>query len=322
MQKKRKLPKNNQDLKVLSKILVNQIAIDSYLVRDYQIEIGRLLVCYVVLTDSSPITLLKDQITQHLPEQFPPFIIIPVIHIPYQDNGEIDYKQLLAVSILNSSRCEVVEKQILQLPNVKQADRILDEIKHLHLSELLPDKLLFDSTVTTVASGVNASVFSNKLLADLKMMAISYGGELHVPKNSPKTLTSALLETVAKYPTKGISCIDENGQKIFLTYPELLVQAKCILAGLRKRGCRVGDCAILQMTQLHNHFVAFWGCILGGVIPVVINVAQNYHEKNALTDKFFNVYSLLRQPIIITDNSIEPDISKLALLYQLPTLQI
>ena len=163
---------------------------------------------------------------------------------------------------------------------------------------------------------------SYKLLANPKVLAISRGRELCIPQYAPKTLTQALLENIEKYPDKGIISIDEFGKKYFQTYQELLVQAKCILAGLEKQGCQQGDSIILYISRFHIHFAAFWGCILGGMRPVIINVAKNFHEKNLFLDKFYNVHKFLGKPKVIINLSMKDDFKNFTQLYSLNAVDI
>lgn len=135
--------------------------------------------------------------------------------------------------------------------------------------------------------------------------ALVEGAPLFIDPAEPQTWIEALQRTARAHPTHGIHVIGQNGSESFLSYPELLERAARVLSGLRQHGIQPGTQVILQFDSLEQHFAAFWGCVLGGIIPVTIAVAPTYQERNGVVDKLCNTWRLLDQPPILTTKRLE-----------------
>ncbi|NEP54105.1 MAG: AMP-binding protein, partial [Moorea sp. SIO3C2] len=105
-------------------------------------------------------------------------------------------------------------------------------------------------------------------------LSTSFGGSLHIPSNSP-TLLCDLLPRAA-LTNKGITYIQADGSEQYQSYQDLLLDAKRILAGLRQWDLKPQDKVILQLEEGHDFIPAFWGCLLGGFIPVPLSIAPTY----------------------------------------------
>ena len=57
-------------------------------------------------------------------------------------------------------------------------------------------------------------------------MAFADGGPLVIPDDAPKTLTDALLAAAERFPEKGIHFVRADGSESFLSYPDLVTEAK------------------------------------------------------------------------------------------------
>jgi acyl-CoA synthetase (AMP-forming)/AMP-acid ligase II len=133
-------------------------------------------------------------------------------------------------------------------------------------------------------------------------------------------LTEALLRR-AEQRDRGVRYIQREGHEDFQSYAELLAEARCVLAGLRKLGLKPGDRVILQIDSLRNHFTTFWGCVLGGFTPVTVAVATSYEDKNGVVSKLWNTWKLLKGPLIITSGHLEKAIQGLAGFMEMPGLR-
>lgn len=151
--------------------------------------------------------------------------------------------------------------------------------------------------------------------------AIAEGTPLHIDPRAPKTLTEALQRTAREFPRKGVRLIQPDRQSVVLTYPEILSRASRILAGLRAQGLQAGDKVILQLDSLEDYFATFWGCLLGGIVPVTVAIAPTYTERNGVVDKLCNTWRLLGEPAIITTERLETAVEGLASILSVPTLK-
>lgn len=130
-------------------------------------------------------------------------------------------------------------------------------------------------------------------------LAYADGGPLEVPEGAPRTLVEALLRAAEGGGHGGLTVIEEDGSATTLSYATLLARASRALGGLRQRGLRAGDRAILQVPSLAGHFVAFWACVLGGIVPTTVALPPSYGEPSAVAHKLWNTAKLLGFPLLI-----------------------
>ncbi|WP_293081672.1 type I polyketide synthase [Moorena sp. SIO3H5] len=141
-------------------------------------------------------------------------------------------------------------------------------------------------------------------------LSTSFGGSLQLPSNSPTLLCDLLAR--AALTNKGITYIQEDGSEQYQSYQDLLLDAKRILAGLRQWGLKPQDKVILQLEEGHDFIPAFWGCLLGGFIPVPLSIAPTYQQLNNVTKKLQNAWQMLEHPLILTNRELAPEIRSLS----------
>lgn len=92
-----------------------------------------------------------------------------------------------------------------------------------------------------------------------------------------------------------ISFIEENVRKI--TIDELYYESLRILNAFHYKGIKQHDKLIFQIAGNENFFKIFWSCILGGIVIVPLDLAQNEQEFQAIQ----NVRQEVGGSYIITD---------------------
>ena len=132
-------------------------------------------------------------------------------------------------------------------------------------------------------------------------LAIATGKPLIVPTNSPATLTEALHRAAFDAPERGIYFIGDNGSETWITFPEILMSAKSVLAGLQQQGIKPGDTVILQQADKHKFLQVFWGCLLGGIVPVPLSPALSVDPTHKTFPKFLKIWTLLSRPLMVLD---------------------
>ncbi len=142
-------------------------------------------------------------------------------------------------------------------------------------------------------------------------VAYAEGAPLPIDPSAPRTLTEALRHTAELHPRKGIHFFASADSSVFVTYPELLRRARSVLGGLQKTGVQPGSKVLLQIDSLDLHFAAFWGCLLGGIIPTTVAIAPTYSERNGVVDKLANTWNLLDSPLAITTQRLRKQIEQL-----------
>ena len=122
-----------------------------------------------------------------------------------------------------------------------------------------------------------------------------------------ETTIANLLEQAAKN-NNGLIFFDRNGNKEWLSYKELQIQAIKLLGGLQNAGLTPGSYVVFQFADNLNFLISFWGCILGGFLPVPLPVCAD-DEKS---QKLLNVLALLESPYILTEEYLFPCVHKFA----------
>ncbi|MBJ8206073.1 hypothetical protein JDS91_33505, partial [Bacillus cereus] len=90
----------------------------------------------------------------------------------------------------------------------------------------------FDREAVTVEERAEINTIQEKVLSPSYIK----GEELVVPVELPNNLSTALQETASLHPNNGIYFIDSDGMEVFVSYPDLLKNAKRILGGLQSYG--------------------------------------------------------------------------------------
>lgn len=116
-----------------------------------------------------------------------------------------------------------------------------------------------------------------------------------IPENLPQ-----LLELAARnHPAHGIGFIISDQPPSFLTFPELEKKALSMLAGMQSRGLRKGDLVILTLEKGEEIIPVLWGCLIGGIIPALLQPPVSFTVFNPAAEKTEKVFSLLNSPHVI-----------------------
>jgi acyl-CoA synthetase (AMP-forming)/AMP-acid ligase II/acyl carrier protein len=113
------------------------------------------------------------------------------------------------------------------------------------------------------------------------------------------TLIDVLTETSKSAPDQGIGYIQGDGSLIFHSYPRLLQEAGQVLGRLRRSGLKAGDKLILVLSCNEDFVPAFWGCILGGIIPAPLPAPISFSTPSPTLERLHNVWQVLEQPYIL-----------------------
>ena len=122
----------------------------------------------------------------------------------------------------------------------------------------------------------------------------------------------AMLQHAANQASKqGIGYIQKDGSVLFQTYPQLLKEASSVLARLYQLGLKAGDKVILALTRNEESIPAFWGCLLGGIIPVPLSPTPSLHSPNPALEKLHSVWKVLgKPPVFVSPNLLSGEFKK------------
>ncbi|WP_424101096.1 condensation domain-containing protein [Moorena producens] len=145
---------------------------------------------------------------------------------------------------------------------------------------------------------------AQKLEEQWKPQALTDGGPLPSDPDAPTTLPQVLERSAEQIVGESIVYLQGDGSEIVQSYAELLEEAKKILAGLRKQGLTPQDKVILQLEKSWDIIPAFWGCILGGFVPTIMEAPITYVESNPIAKKLRQIWEFLDKPFIITNKEL------------------
>jgi amino acid adenylation domain-containing protein/non-ribosomal peptide synthase protein (TIGR01720 family) len=95
---------------------------------------------------------------------------------------------------------------------------------------------------------------------------------------------------------RGMIFIEGSQHEVFLSYKGLYHEALRALLYFQRKGIRAGDELVLQIGDNKTFVIAFWACILGGMIPVPLSLGVSEDHKQ----KLFNVWMVLHRPHYVT----------------------
>ncbi|WP_138502502.1 SDR family NAD(P)-dependent oxidoreductase [Nostoc sp. PA-18-2419] len=294
------------------------------------------LVAYIVPSGSFILKQLLFDLQKILPSEYIPKAIALISTIPLTDKGELDKATLATIELIDSDLILNIEKQLESLSEIERVAVVIEPqvkiIPTLHLENLLGE----NQAISLATSLTN--VFENSLLQKVqaiipnenienqnsdssKKLAISHGEPLQYSENTSKTLQEVLQRT-AQNSTKGIIYVQPNGSEKIQSYHQLWQDAQRILAGLRKLGLKPQDKVIFQLEDNQDFICAFWGCVLGGFVPVPVSIAPTYEPVNSNASKLQNAWQMLGKPIVLTSASLAPSIDGFFRLLNLENFQI
>ncbi len=305
---------NELDNCIIDKQIVQAALLDYPLIEDCVVLVRqgetsrRELVAYVVTSGTFSLEQLQSHLRDVLPAAMMPSAYIPISTLPLTDLGLVDEQALIDIEAIDSDLVQRWEERLQSLPEVEQVAVIVEEynekIAPIHLKDVLPNWIANRSTLHPTRIVPQDSTEKSDAIA------ISHGEPLQLPIDAPKNLAQVLVR--AAIGSRGIVYINSDGSETIQSYEAMLEEAQRLLAGLRKLGLKAQDKVIFQLDRYQDFIPAFWGCILGGFVPVPISTASNYDESDSNVKKLLNAWQVLGRPIVLTNGSIAPKIRTLS----------
>ena len=291
------------------------------------------LVAYVVSSGRFLPERLHSHLQATLPAAMLPSAYVPISNLPLTPTGQVDEQALARIVVIDADLVQQWEDQLQQRPEVERVAVVVREdaksIPPLHLSDLLPNWSSHRASSPTSTSFAPEKPVVNAFNQDpvpsaspRKPPAISRGEPLLEDPNAPATLAAALGRAAEKTLHKGIIYLHSEGGEVTQSYAALLQEAERILTGLRNLGLKPQDKVIFQLNRNQDFIPAFWGCILGGFIPVPISTAPTYEPDNSTVKKLHNAWQLLDKPLILTNSGLSGAICSLSELLSLDNWQV
>ncbi|NEQ10221.1 MAG: AMP-binding protein, partial [Moorea sp. SIO4E2] len=268
------------------------------------------LLAYLEVSKAISTESIQTQIKSQLSNHQRPDAYVQVSALPLTGSGKIDENDLFALEVIDSQLIERWEEKLHSHPQIEQAAVVVQSkqtkaLPPVHLLDLIPETtptVEFSTTTAKIPSEVE--IASQSESQTTVVPAFSDGGKLTIPEDAPQTLAEALQKAAQQHSEKGIIYINYDGSESTQSYGELLKNAQKILAGLRKIGLKPQQKVIFQIQENQDFISAFWGCVLGGFIPVPISIARSYDQPNTTLSKLQNSWQMLGKPLVLTDSQL------------------
>ncbi|MEH2034150.1 MAG: SDR family NAD(P)-dependent oxidoreductase [Nostoc sp.] len=279
------------------------------------------LVAYVVASGKCSLAQLNAYLQVHLPNTILPQSYVWLSRLPLTSEGLIDDRRLTDLVAIDIDLVNRWESSLRSLPSINQVAVIVqDQTKQLpplHVWDLLGNpqatKLNFqleDSEEKLESDGVNQQFEPSKSpIYYPKAKAISHGEPLLLATDATTNLVE-LLQRAALQTSKGITYIQPDDTYQNQSYEDLLDAAQRILAGLRKLGLVPQDRIIFQFDQPQDFIPAFWGCILGGFIPIPLSVPHAYDRSDGFVNKLAQIWQRLEPSLVLTSDRLAPELRR------------
>jgi acyl transferase domain-containing protein/acyl-CoA synthetase (AMP-forming)/AMP-acid ligase II len=231
--------------------------------------------------------------------------VVPVSAIPLTADGEVDWESLTSVEVVDQHLLDAWESAMASRPEIGRVAAVSDlrafPERRFHLSDLLPEWQAIHAP-----SGAAARPSERTAGIDTgapRALAQSSGPARDPAYAVPSTLVDALTQTSESASGERIYFLDASGASSALSYRGLLQRAQRILGGLRAAGLTAGDRVILQLTGNDEILEAFWGCVLGGFVPVIAAVPKAYDRSEREFQQLCRVWEKIDRPWMIVPSA-------------------
>ncbi|MEZ7512972.1 amino acid adenylation domain-containing protein [Bacillus pumilus] len=254
----------------------------------------------------------EDLMTGALHPDEVPAALVLLPSLPRTESGVVDTEALLSIDIIDEESLRKIEDRTKAIDGVEEAAALIESQTEkqtpYHLDDLFPNRQRAqgNESISKDEEGETKQASAHE-----KPPALVYGGDVIKKPGTPVTLTEVLIRSAFMSPDRGVTYIKEGGRTLTQSYPELLTNAERVLSGLRKAGLTNGDQVLLQLKDHQDFITAFWGCILGGIIPTPVSVPPVYDETNQAVNKLKGVFRLQNEPFIMTNEASAEDIAGL-----------
>ncbi|MBQ4816175.1 non-ribosomal peptide synthetase [Bacillus pumilus] len=310
------------DLKALEQVMMLHFPLKECAFIPKKNEEGSLsLVLFAQAKD--PSLTREDLMTGVLHPDEVPAALILLPSLPRTESGAVDTEALLSIDIIDEESLRKIEDRTKAIDGVEEAAAFIEgqteKQTPYHLDDLFPNRQRAQENVSISKDDAGETKPAS---THEKPPALVYGGDVIKKQGTPVTLTEVLIRSAFMSPDRGMTYIKEGGRTLTQTYPELLTNAERVLSGLRKAGLTNGDQVLLQLKDHQDFITAFWGCILGGIIPTPVSVPPVYDETNQAVNKLKGVFQLQNEPFILTNEASAEDIAGLREAFEAENIPI
>ncbi|WP_413206145.1 SDR family NAD(P)-dependent oxidoreductase [Rhodospirillum sp. A1_3_36] len=253
-------------------------------------------IAYVVVDAPLDFDRLRPRLTERVGGRVAAFV--PLLHIPLTADGQPDRAALERLPVWSDDAIPEWERAMAARPGIDRVAGLTgpreESRRHIPVDRLLRD-LLPPATAARQTESTAASADAEETLPTAAP-SLSEGGPLPQVADAPRTLP----ELLSRAPQDAqIIQVEADGSQRIGSYGALAVAAQRVLGGLRGLGLGPGDRVILQLDRNEDILEAFWGCVLGGIRPVIVSVPMAYDVESRPLDHLIHIWGLLDHPLML-----------------------
>jgi acyl-CoA synthetase (AMP-forming)/AMP-acid ligase II/NADP-dependent 3-hydroxy acid dehydrogenase YdfG len=230
-----------------------------------------------------------------------PSALVRISNVPLREDGAVDEAALVSLPVIEPETVERCDALVRATGSVSDVEVVSEWHAppglNLRVDDLVPNR----SEARTLG---RSSAQSDAAPPRDVPPAVSIGEPIRFVDRPPDDLPCMLARAADLQPTHGVTFVEQDGEQT-IPYPELRDQAERIMAGLRAAGVRPGDPVVFQLDRNVDFIEAFWGCLLGGFVPVPIPVSTVPDPEGPAATKLKNVWQSLGRPLVITSAEME-----------------
>jgi len=152
-------------------------------------------------------------------------------------------------------------------------------------------------------------------------MSVTHSAPTELADNPDHGLADLLLRAATKHPRSGVYVgSGEQLEAEFLTYPELLEEARRILGGLQGFELRPQSKVVLLLAHPRDFIPAFWACVLGGFVSCPM--ARTGSDLQRWERHVSHVDTLLERPLFISTGKLLGELPDVVSSTRLDTLRL
>ncbi|NEV62831.1 SDR family NAD(P)-dependent oxidoreductase [Thiorhodococcus minor] len=234
-----------------------------------------------------------------------PAALVPLHKLPLTPDGLVDEEVLAAIPVLDDAFCQRSERLLrAELGTeelcVRRIQQAASSPAPYHLSDLLADGGATDPP------GMASESADLEPSCDAGLES-AVPAVLHGPVLPPDGAASAprlpdLLErAVRRVPNRRIRFVSAQGRLTEWSYAGLWERARRIRAALADQGVAPGAFVLFQLRAIQDLLAAFWGCQLGGMVPIVLEAPERFDPSGETLDRLKGLVGRLKAPVILAD---------------------
>lgn len=98
---------------------------------------------------------------------------------------------------------------------------------------------------------------------------------------------------------------------LHLSYAEFYLKCEAALATFQNKGLKAGDVVLLVLREPLDLLTLFWGCVLGGIIPVPLSPPAAVEKERADAQRLINIHGGLQSKLLVVDPDLVTPLSSL-----------